>query len=158
LIQQLHGEVLTLIGQSDVVDVQFVLHLAQFSQFPAQFKGGEYRIVVRQSDEERTRQGAVGVDARARVVEAVLRLPADAPDAPAADVVRLLDRVSAVQEYPEDLVVVAVRREDYRRDVGRVGVGGNSSEKILKGADDRNRIVTALRHFLHKYCLLSRLN
>ena len=51
----------------------------------------------------------------------------------AAHVVWFWDAVAPVEKNLDDLVVVSVRGENNRRDVGREGTGRNSPEKALCG-------------------------
>ena len=121
LIEQVDGEVLTLLGQLLVLHLQLVLQPTEQPQLPAQFERGQDRIPTGQGNQRRTCQGTVGVYSRPRVIQTVLGRLDDALDTSALDVVRLLDPISSLQKDLDDLVVVAMGGQDQRGDVWREG-------------------------------------
>lgn len=117
LLQQVHGEVLTLGGQLLVVGFELVLQAAEAPQLHAQLEAGQDGVLAGQGDERGAGQSLVGVDARPRVAEAVLRAAVHAVLAAAARVVRFGDAVAAVQQNFDDLIIVPVGGQNDRGDV-----------------------------------------
>lgn len=66
------------------------------------------------------------------MVEAVVCAARAAFRTAAADVMRLLDAIAAIQKDLDDFVIVAVRCEDYGCDIGCERTGWNATQKTLK--------------------------
>ena len=134
LLEQRDGELGALLRQRLVLELELVLEPTQPPQLPAQLERRQDGVLARQADQRRADERAVGVDARARVVQRVVDALALALGAAAADVVRLGDAVAAVEQDLDDLVVVAVRRQDYGRDVGRERARRHAAQEALPTA------------------------
>ena len=87
-----------------------------------------------------TDQRAVGVDARARVVQHIVVLLPLAGRAVTADVVRGADDVTTVQQGLEDLVVIALGGQDHGGDVWGEGVGHEPLARRLFGCITKKHI------------------
>ena len=99
--------------------LELLLHLRQLLHLLAQFERGRDGVGTRQRHEGGAGERAVGVEARPRPLQRVVVLLDDAVVALARNRVRPLDDLVAREEDLDDLVVVVVRGEDQRRDVGR---------------------------------------
>lgn len=119
VVKQRGGELLALRAQLLVLRLELVFERGEAAQLPGELERCQDGVLGGERDERGRSERAVRVNARARVTQRVLAARAHALVAAAAHVVRHGQRRAAVQQQLDDLVRVAVRRQDQWRDVRR---------------------------------------
>lgn len=99
--------------------LEFFLDVRQHSQLVAELQCCQHGVLIGQGEVGRTGQPPVGVDPGSGVAERVKLLLVVAGVAAAEVVVGRVDTGSLAQQRVNDLVLLAVRRQDQRRDIVR---------------------------------------
>lgn len=110
-----------------MTNLKFVLEKAKSTQLPRQFEGREDGVLGGECYQTGTGQGPIGVDARSRVSEGILLPRLNALITATSHIMGHGQHGTPIQEDLDDLIVVAVSRQDQRRNVRREG------RRVLRG-------------------------
>ncbi len=122
LVKQIFGELLALLGKLFILWLEFILHLTELLELPAELEGRQEGVFAGEGDERGTGQGTVNVETGSGMSQAVHVWARHAFHAVAAHLVRLGYGHTLLNQHLNDLIVVGMSGQDDRRYVrGKIG-------------------------------------